>query len=226
MEGLLISALLGPVEALVNAGVKQDMKLSRGLAAHAGKLLEIEVTAPRLRLLVNITGPGIRLGLRPGSASGQTAGVREDIEPDGRISGSASTLMGLLLDRRGDHGLVNPALKVTGDSEFVAEIHRLFRELEIDWQSRLSDLIGDVPTHLLEELISGVTRFTRESARAVHRNLDEYLHEESRLVPPLNQVSLLDQQLDGLRLRLDRLEARVRRLAETLESPHYKPRIP
>lgn len=218
METLLLSALLAPVEALANAGIKRDLKLARALATHAGRLLEIEVVSPPARILVHFTDAGVRLGLRPNDAAGVKAGTRDDLQPDAGISGSAAALMSLMLDPTRSQAVVNPALKVTGDSEFVAQVHRLFRDLEIDWQSSLADLIGDVPTHMLEELLSGVSRLARDSARAARRNIDEYLHEEVRLVPPPNQVAMLDQQLDSLRLRLDRLEARVCQLAGRLES--------
>jgi ubiquinone biosynthesis protein UbiJ len=132
-------------------------------------------------------------------------------------------MLRLLTDRSDTRSLVNPAIQISGDVEFVQSVYRLFAAMEIDWQEPLSQVIGDVPVQGLQQLFDGLRSFTRKTADSARRNLDEYLHEESRLVPPLHQVEAFDQGLDDLRLRLDRLQARVQRLASGIDRRRQRP---
>jgi ubiquinone biosynthesis protein UbiJ len=223
------SSLLLPFEILVNRCIAQDARLSERIARHAGKTLGLTLTSPPLQFYLHFYPASVVLSFenesadaeeRHGPGTEQEAAVKDATQsvsaPDGGISGSALAMLQLLLNKGGERALVNPAIQVSGDSEFVESVHGLFRDLEIDWQEPLSRIIGDVPTYGLERFFSGLGAFTRDTARSVRRNLDEYLHEEARLVPPLNQVAGFDSDLDALRLRLDRLQARIDQLGKWL----------
>jgi len=214
--------LLLPFEALVNRCIAQDLKLAEGLSALAGKTLRLHVTRPELTIFVHIYPASVVLSFDPpASATSDAAVAAGDAATqsavDAGIAGPALAMLALLTERGKGRALVNPAIQISGDVEFVQAVYRLFSELQIDWQEPLSRVVGDVPVHGLEQLLTGLAGFTRETADSVRRNLDEYLHEESRLVPPLNQVEGFDSQLDALRLRLDRAQARARLLADRLD---------
>jgi len=184
-----------------------DHKLSQELSKHNGKILEIEVSVPSLNIFVFFYQSTVQLRFTTEDDTNEDDKRRSD-NPDGKIRGSASALLGILLRPDSDRPLVNRNVKISGDSEFIQEIQILFSGMEIDWQEPLSKLIGDIPTHSVDQLLNKLFSFTSDSARVVTDNIDEYLHEESRLVPPLNQIEMFDQDLDSLRLKLDRLDAR------------------
>ena len=142
-------------------------------------------------------------GLDDSASEIGTNGADKEVSVDGKISGSASSLLGLLMNRGATRPLVHPDVQISGDSEFIQEIHQLFSAMEIDCQEPLSKLIGDIPTHSLSQLLEKLSAFTKDSARAIKANIDEYLHEESRMMPPLNQVEMFDQDLGSLKLKLD-----------------------
>ncbi|MCP5347294.1 MAG: hypothetical protein R3F41_17240 [Gammaproteobacteria bacterium] len=226
------SSLLLPFESLVNRCIGQDMKLAEGISRHSGKTLQLQCTMPALDIYVHFYPASVTLSFAAEdprvetTAAGhryanQTVDPNADAEPsaaDARISGSAVTLLGLLTDR--NRSLVNPALQISGDVEFVQSVYRLFTGMQIDWQEPLSRIIGDVPTHGLQQFLDRLKTATQQTADSVRRSLDEYLHEESRLVPPPNQVEAFDRELDALRLRLDRLQARVQLLRTDLDRQH------
>lgn len=213
MKSPLSSNLLVPFESVINRCIAQDMKLAEGLSRHSGKILQLDVTAPAISVLVHFYPASVVLSFTTDGEDEPPATPETTLpRPDGRISGSALAMMRLLTERNEARSLVNPAIQISGDSEFVQSIYRLFLEMEIDWQEPLSRLIGDVPTHGLEQLLSSVNDFARGSVSSLKRNIDEYLHEESRMAPPRNQVNAFDRDLDDLRLRLDRLQARIQQL--------------
>ena len=219
-----LSNLLVPFEALINRCIAQDVRLAEGIAGLSGKILQLDVTAPTASILVNFYPTSVVLAFTSESekvTSGSPSG--ELFQPDGRISGSALAMIGLLTEKNQSRSLVNPAIQISGDSEFVQSVYRLFLDMEIDWQEPLSRLIGDVPTHSLENLLNSLNDFTRGTANSIKRNVDEYLHEESRMVPPRSQVETFDQDLDALRLRLDRLQARIQKLFRQLPEGDESP---
>ncbi len=218
MNNLVSSALLIPFESLINQCVTQDVKLSEELKKHCGKVLEIEVQTPALNIFVFFCESTVRLSFvnaEDGLVDGH--GKNTKASSDGKISGSASALLGILLNHDSNRPLVNQNIKIGGDSEFIQEIQLLFTNMEIDWQEPLSKLIGDIPTHSVDQLLKKLFAFTRDSARVITNNIDEYLHEESRIIPPLNQVDMFDQDLDSLKLKLDRLAARQRTIHKLLD---------
>ncbi len=246
------SNLLLPFESLVNRCIAQDQKLAEGISQHCGKVLWLQVTAPELDIYIHLYRASVTLGFDPPElpAGDLSAGHHHDnqapvendgnarnepppagpvteagsAEADARISGSALTLLRLLIEREAERPLVDPALQISGDVEFVQSVYHLFKTMRIDWQEPLSRVIGDVPTHGLEQLIDSLKSFTRQAADSTRRNLDEYLHEESRLVPPRNQVEAFDCEMDELRLRLDRLHARVQELSAGVDRHCQAPR--
>jgi len=213
----LSSNLLVPFEAIINRCIAQDAKLAERISHHSGRSLQLDITAPAISVLVRFYPASVVLSFAseaeivPPAPSDETAS-----QPDGRISGTALAMMRLLTERSEARSLVNPAIQISGDSEFVQSVYRLFLDMEIDWQEPLSRVIGDVPTHGLEQLLGNLNDFARNSVSSLKRNIDEYLHEESRVTPPGNQVDIFDKDLDSLRLRLDRLQARIQQLDRQL----------
>ena len=145
MNNLVSSALLAPFESLINQCISMDHKLSKELLKHNGKILEIEVRVPSLDIFVFFYQSTVRLRFANEDDN------RGSNNPDGKISGSASALLGILLRPDTDRPLVNQNVKISGDSEFIQEIQILFAGMEIDWQEPLSKLIGDIPTHSVDQ---------------------------------------------------------------------------
>ncbi|HEY6895472.1 MAG TPA: sterol-binding protein, partial [Rhodanobacteraceae bacterium] len=59
----------------------------------------------------------------------------------------------------------------------------------------------------------------RDGAQALARDTAEYLSEDGRAIVPKAEVDVFLDDVDALRERTDRLEARVKRLATTRGKP-------
>ena len=86
---------------------------------------------------------------------------------------------------------------------------RVFQGLDVNWQGPFSSVFGDVITQGTEEFASSMARWTRQSSHRAAENLDEYLHEESRWLPSRPESESFNRRIDEIRLRLDRLAARL-----------------
>jgi ubiquinone biosynthesis protein UbiJ len=209
VNSFLTSALLAPFESITNQCIKQDKFLLQGLSAHSGKTLQVNITSPDFGFYVHFLETGVSLAGIDEYTNTENSTIENSTNlVNGQITGSASALLKILTADTAQQPLVNPDLQIDGDAEFVQEIHELFSAMEVDWQEPLASVIGDVPVHGIEKLISDLVDFGKQSTKTIVENIDEYLHEEGRFVPPENQVEIFNTDLDDLKLKLDRLTAR------------------
>ncbi len=93
----------------------------------------------------------------------------------------------------------------------------MLQDLELDWEYELSRWLGPVATQLLGSGLRGSTRWARQSADSLRQDLADYLSEESRALVGREEAEARFEELDDLKIRLDRLEARLARLAAAPE---------
>lgn len=103
---------------------------------------------------------------------------------------------------------------VQGDMEVAKAFHVLFERYSIDWEEYLSRVTGDVFAHKLGNLFRRKKSFAKTLSNTLIDNLSEYLTEEINALPSLYAVHDFYEEVDELRLSVDRLSARVEWLAK------------
>jgi len=109
-------------------------------------------------------------------------------------------------------------VKVEGDSELAAEIGKVLRQLEWEYEEDLSKLIGDIPAH---ELVSLGKRVVAEGQRqfwSVAGMLTEFWQEEDPLIAKKRHLDQFAREVDQLRDDAERLSKRVDRLEKSVIS--------
>jgi ubiquinone biosynthesis protein UbiJ len=192
----LLSATL--LDNLLNRGLPRSPRARQLCAQLEGRSLAIEIPdVARLRV----------------SSTGQTLSVTRDAAPaDAWVVGGPVSLLALggpaaqAVLQRGD-------VTIGGDAELAQRFQELARLLRPDLEEELSLLVGDVPAHPLGRLARLALQFGRRAATTTLTNLAEYLgHERADLVPR-NEGEQFLRGVDTLREEVDRLEARLQRLA-------------
>ena len=182
----------------MNRGLPRSPRARQLCAQLAGRSVAIEIPdLARLRV----------------SSTGQTLTVsRDSAAADAWIVGGPVSLLALsgpaaqAVVQRGD-------VTIGGDAELAQKFQELARLLRPDLEEELSLLVGDVPAHQLGRLARLALRFGRRAATTTLTNLAEYLgHERADLVPR-NEGDEFLRGVDTLREGVDRLEARLQRLA-------------
>lgn len=203
---LLSSTLLAPVESLVNAALAADPASRHRLARlGAGRILQIH-------------SDGLKNGVASGDLFIRTGEDRLYLQGshsgpvDARLAGSARALAALLTASEPRQALYDPELTMTGNTDLAEGIQRLFRDLDIDWEDRLAPLLGNVAAHQLGQWLRGARRQGRETGTRLESILKDYLNEEADWVTGRAEFNAFREDVDTLRLRLDRLQARAREL--------------
>ena len=106
---------------------------------------------------------------------------------------------------------------IEGDLSVGHQFQKLFEQLDIDLEEKLSHYTGDVIAHKIGHFFRSTNQWHQENLKTVQLNISEFLQDETQDLPPAPEVSILTQQVDQLKEDFDRLEARIDRLDTKLK---------
>lgn len=198
---LLFSSALSNAEFFLNKALMLDPISKKKLAKLSDKIFTIKCTTPDLSIFMTIYKEGFLL-----------SPVIID-KADSEISGSANELLKLLFAKDKGNIIRNNNIQLKGDIASIQELQTILFELNIDWEYQLSKFIGDVPTQTFSDGLGLLQNFLNKSATNLKTDIDEYIHEEAKIVPAANELEEFYYRIDALRLRLDRSHARLTKLA-------------
>jgi ubiquinone biosynthesis protein UbiJ len=131
---------------------------------------------------------------------------------DAKLTGTPLQLLSVMWDKQNRASFFSDDLVIEGDAELGQEVAALFDQLHIDWEEYLSQFTGDVPAYHLGQLLRRTSKWFKQSKETLSQNIDEYLHEEANCFPPLEALQDLYNDIDELRMDVDRFEARISKL--------------
>jgi len=199
-------AALATLEATINRYLTLDPEGAARLADLQGKVILIEVTGFEARLYL-IPGPaGVQL-------CGDYAGT-----PDCILRAAPLALARLGVSRRKEDQLFSGEVRVEGDTHLARAFSDFLSGLEVDWEEQLARLVGDVAAHRVGARVRAAGRWRRRTADTLTEDVKEYLQEEARLLPGRYEVQAFLDEVDLVRDGVERLAARIKRLAQPASS--------
>ena len=199
---LINSTVLFGLEKAVNAMLSLDPAALNKIKALTGKTIAIHSQQPTFEMMILITDNGIILS------------QFTEPENDASVTGTAAALFQLLVNRNA--GFHHKDISIQGDAELLHALQKIMVRLDIDWEYHLSRFIGDIPTQTISDSLDASRNFVKQSSQSLLLDLDEYLHEEKKWLPASHQLQEFYSRVDKLRLRTDRLQARVNKLESGL----------
>ncbi len=194
--------LLQYIEKTLNRYLALDPESKRRMAPLTGKRVALKLlgTGFVCELLFDAAAQ-IRLCLP----------AADDTPPDLTIEGTPLALLRLQC-AEGHINFVAAGVTVTGDMELAQDVQQLFRGMEIDWEECLAVGMGDVPARGLFNVLRQIKTTARYMQAHLTRQLSDYMHEEINLVPTRAALQDFYHEVDTLRMRVDRVQARCRQL--------------
>lgn len=191
------------LEQALNHALSLDPETRSALGALDGRALKVEFRGSGLALRLAVAGD--RLSIGPAFEGDSQL----------RVSATPGSLLGMAFARlRGDPDAVIPPgqIEIAGDAELARRLERLATRFEPDIDEAFARVFGDVIGFQISRLFRRGFAAARDSADSLVRDSADYLVEESRdLIAKPEMEQFLDE-VDELRERGDRLEARMRRL--------------
>lgn len=207
MAGLdpsLVAGALAAVEAAINKALTYDPATAQALAKLEPQVLAVYTRMPDARLFILPTADGIILQQ-----------VYEG-EITAEIRGSVSDLAFMALS--GSINLKDSGVEIIGRSSFVSELHAIFKQLDLDWEELLSQLLGDILGPQAAKLIRLRLGWLNDRKDNFTRLGTEFLTEELRSLASKPELEYFYQQVDELRFGTDRLQARFDALVQKIKT--------
>ncbi|MBD9413043.1 SCP2 sterol-binding domain-containing protein [Pseudomonas sp. PDM16] len=200
---MLLTGLLAGVELGLNRVLQMDSTALPRLARLEDKVIEVDCLSPALKLFVLPSDEGLQL-------------ASQWSEADCTLSAPASSLLRLALAKDKTAILHRPEVTLNGDSAVLLELAGILQDLELDWEYEISRWLGPVGSQLLAGHLRSRVSWAGDSLDSLRQTLADYLAEESRSLVGEREAQARFDELDDLKLALDRLDARIDRLARNL----------
>ena len=194
-----LESLLQPIARVINRNIRESTRARELCDRLDGKLIAIRVRDTALAAWFEIGRDTLYLT------------TDHDGDPDVVITGS---LVALAL-MAGEDSIRDGSLDLTGDAATAQAFQQLLTHARPDIEEELSAVIGDTAAHGLGEFARAVGKWASQTRSIMGDNIREYLQEESRDVPSRYEVERFTKRVNELRDDVDRLAARIRRLAES-----------
>lgn len=190
--------LLSLAGRLIEEALSTDPEVRAELGALEGRAIHLV-----------LEGPGLEIYLLPEREAGLRVAALTELPVGVRIAGSPLALLGLV---RGAPA-AGSGVEVSGDLALSQQLQRALGRLDIDWEELLARRVGDQAARRLAQLGQGLRGWLSASRLTLERNVSEYARFEADWLPTRSEVDEYVDEVDRLRMAIDRLEQRVARLA-------------
>lgn len=184
------------LEKAVNRYLALDPESSRRMTALQDKIVTIEIKGTPLTVQMIFNQGKIQLKWDDFSQADLT------------VRGTPLNLAHMSIARDQRHSFFAEDVVLEGDMELAQEVLTFFDELEIDWEEYCSKWVGDIPAHQIGNIWRHVKRVGKKVRTTFASHLNEYVHEEADLFPPVEALQDFFHDIDTLRMDVDRLEAK------------------
>jgi ubiquinone biosynthesis protein UbiJ len=184
----------------INAYLGLDPESKQRLLPLKGRVATIELLPLHFTFQLELTEQGIEI--HPDEA----------LMAETKIIGTPLQMLGMMMNKDHRHRFFADDLKIEGNAELGQQLVGLFDELDIDWEEYLSHFVGDVSAHHASRVIRNISKWLSETEKTFTENINEYIHEEAEWFPTREALNDFFNDIDKLRMDLDRLEAKVKHL--------------
>ncbi len=193
----LSTSILASIETSLNAWLTLDGNTLPKFNNMQGKII-----------CLHISGLELKLYFLPDQNNIAVMGNYEG-EPDTTIKGAPMTLMRLGTSSHSGKTLLDSDASIEGDTHLGAEFSRILSEVDIDWEGLLSNFVGGMVAEHVAQAAYDSSQWVKEKKQSMHSKTSNYLTEEVRLTPAEEEINHYLDEVDDLRMSVDRLEAKI-----------------
>ncbi len=196
-----ILARLGKwLERAINHALSLDPETRQNIARLDGRRIGVELAPLNLALAITVDGDHLRVGPH-----------WQDTR-DLNLRASPASLLAFAL-RRGDESVLPPGkVEISGDAELARQFEKLMRDFRPDIEEAFAKTFGDVIGVPIAQAFTRSFTWAAESAKSLVVDAAGFVRDESGDAVAVAEAESFFDEVDDLRERTDRLDARVRRL--------------
>lgn len=206
IDPAITTASCAALERAINSALSLDATTQTKLAKYQGRVIGVACTSPEIIVYFRIDK---KIAVMQ----------RCEIPIDAQIEGAASAWLDLLSANDKAAALINGDLNISGDSHVFMELKELAESIDLDWEGYIAQFIGDIPAHFIGKAAETAAGLGKQVRRTLHRTVDDFLHEEARILPTRIEVNNFYSDLRKLEMQIDRLDARITRATKNAATP-------
>ncbi|MFO1258242.1 MAG: SCP2 sterol-binding domain-containing protein [Gammaproteobacteria bacterium] len=107
---------------------------------------------------------------------------------------------------------LNTKIHIHGDMALAEAFHGALKEIDFDWEEKLSYVLGDTLAFQLSEVAQSTRDWAKTFVKHRAQDLTEYLQYEKQCLPSQAEVSDFCKEVDILRNDVERLQQRIDKL--------------
>lgn len=195
----LPSPVLLAMEIGFNRALRLDPESEEQFTALSGKVIAIELQGMDLTFYLMPSIDGVQLA------------NDYDGEANTTIRGGVFSLLHTAMTEDRSR-VLEGAVRIEGDVALGQKVQKILRNLDLDWEEPLSNVVGDVAAHEIGRVASQTFGFFSQVAQNFLRDTGEYLVEEHRDLPSKFEVEEFFSGVDEARSDVDRIEARINKI--------------
>jgi len=157
---------------------------------------------------LHLRGPELALAVTVADGRLEVGPPQDDNEL--RVAATPGSLLAMLL-RRDDDGVAPGKVEIAGDAELARRLEKLASKFAPDFEEAFARSFGDVLGVPLSKAIRGGLAHARETATHLTTDTADWLRDEIRIAVAPGEVDDFLDDVDRLRERSERLEARLAR---------------
>lgn len=201
---MLNTALTLFLESSVNKLLATDQVTLDALAELSGKVFEFKVSDAPIHFFLLPHSCGIELQ------------HQYQHQADTSLTGTLAQFRLLATTDNKSSQLFGNGVIISGDTQLANKLQRIMAAALIDWEGVIASYSSDLIANQLINFGKFAVAQTSLTKDSVSLNFAEYLQEEIHTLPPRAEVDGFIEQIDELRLDVDRLDARLQQIENLL----------
>jgi len=135
-------------------------------------------------------------------------------ETSASISGHLNAFIAAATADHSADAIFKGELHFSGEINTAKQFQQFAQSLNIDWQEPFAKAFGDPVGHSIATGLQNFSGWLFNSADSLRQDISEYLQEEARVTPTDCEQQHFFEQVDQLRSRADRINARITQVIE------------
>ncbi|GFZ86674.1 ubiquinone biosynthesis accessory factor UbiJ [Dyella caseinilytica] len=186
------------LETALNHALSLDPDTKAKLATLDGRSVQLQLRGVELALAITVEQGRLKVGPAPESS-------------DLRVAATPGSLLSMLF-RRGDDGMAPGKVEIAGDAELARRLEKLASGFAPDFEEAFARTFGDVIGVPMAKAVREGLVHARETASHLSQDGADWLRDEAQMALAPGEVESFLDDVDALRERTERLEARLARL--------------
>ena len=186
------------LETALNHALSLDPDTQSRLAALDGRSVQLQLRGIDLALAITVEGDRLKVGPAPEAS-------------DLRVAATPGSLLSMLFRRHSD-GMAPGKVEIAGDAELARRLEKLASGFAPDFEEAFTRTFGDVVGVPLAKAVRNGLTHARETALHLSQDGAAWLRDETRIALAPGEVESFLDEVDALRERTERLDARLARL--------------